>query len=202
MAAEDHGGHLDRAGVGRCFGDVGVPGIQAGIGHGKRRGAPPAVRARGRLVAGGRFGEHEPGDAVVQGEPGRVPAGGDDVRGGGEVDLDGAAEPGAVPSAGPLVSGMRTGTGSCCPCRAAQRRQAMVARVGGRPSSRCRRVRERVPQGGFAGPGERGQVPMSAGCGWPVAARSSQAAARAAKGREAGGDGAGRRWLAAAMRDR
>ena len=44
---------------------------------------------------------------------------------------------------------------------------------------------------------------MSAGCGWPVAARSSQAAARAANqgGRQAVMALAGR-WLAAAVRDR
>jgi hypothetical protein len=46
VAAEDRGGHLDCVGVGRCFGDVRLPGIGAGIGHGKRRGAP-AVRAAG-----------------------------------------------------------------------------------------------------------------------------------------------------------
>jgi hypothetical protein len=57
------------------------------------------------LLAGGRLGEHERGDAVLPGEAGSVLAGADDVRGGGQVDLEGAAEPGAVPCAGPLVRG-------------------------------------------------------------------------------------------------
>jgi len=82
-----------------------VPGVEAGAGQGERRSASPGIRASGGALAGGGLGEHEPGDAVLAGELGRFLAGGGDVRGRGDVDLDDAAEPGAVPSAGPLVSG-------------------------------------------------------------------------------------------------
>ncbi len=80
-----------------------MPGVQGRAGQGERRGAAPGIRPAGRLLPGGGLGEHEPGDAVLAGEPERLLAGGDDVRGRGDVDLDGAAEPGAVPFAGPLV---------------------------------------------------------------------------------------------------
>ena len=129
-------------------------------------------------------------------------AGGGNVRGRGDVDLDDAAGPGAVPSAGPLGSaGMWTGTGLRCPCRAAQRWQAKVARTGGRPpaasaGSACRRAVSLVPV-------SAARCLMSAGCGWPVAARSSQAAARAANhGGRPPVMAQASRWLAAATRAR
>ena len=189
--AEDSGGHLDRLGVGRCLGRVRVPGIQARAGQGERGGASPGGRPVGCLFAGGGLGEHEPGDAVLAGEPGRVPAGGDDVRGGGEVDLDGAAEPGAVPLAGPLVSGDVDGDRAALPVPGGAA-PAGEGRADGRAPAAGERG-ERVPQGGFAGPGERGQVPDVRGLrlagGGEVVAGGGPGGE---PGREAGGDGAGR----------
>ena len=135
--AEERCRHFDCLGVGCRFGRVRVPGVQSEVGESERCSAPPGVWPAGRLLAGCGLGEHQPGDAVFTGELGRFVAGGGDVRCRGDVDLGGAAEPGAVPCAGPLVRRRWTGTGSCCPCRAAQRRQAAVARSGRRPSSRC-----------------------------------------------------------------
>ena len=166
VAAKDRGGHLDRAGVGRCFGGVRVPGIQAGIGHGKRRGAPPASRvaSAGRLLACGRFGEHEPGDAVPAGETGGLPACGDNVRGGGDVDLDGAAEPGSVPFAGPLVGREANGDGVVLPVPGG----AAPAGDGGADGRAPVRAMpgecgERMPERVLADAGERGQASGVAG---------------------------------------
>src|ERR1700724_1904452 len=99
----------------------------------------------------------------------------DDVRDGGEVDLDGAAEPCAVPLAGSVVCREVNGDrvvlpvpGGAAPAGGGGADgQAPVLAVAGECG-------ERVPQGGFASSGERRQVPdvrglRLAGCGEVVA---------------------------------
>jgi hypothetical protein len=172
--------------------------VQAGAGLREGHGSLQGVRGAGAVLAGGGLGEHEPGDAVRAGELGCLPAGGGDLRDGGDVDLDRAAEPGAVLSAGPLVGGEVDGD------------QVVLAVPGGaaaagegRADSRAPasgECGERVLQGGFAGSRERGQVPDVRGLrlagGGEVVAGGGPGGE---PGGEASGDGVG--WEVAGRRD-
>jgi hypothetical protein len=84
----------------------------------------------------------KPRDAVAAGEPEGVLVSVKDLRDGGEINLDGAAEPDPVPDAGPLVRRQAV--------RGPDGWAVVVVPAGKRG--------KRMLQGGFADPGERGQV--------------------------------------------
>jgi len=101
---------------------------------------------------------------VLAGEPGGAAGSGDDVRGRGDVDLDGAAEPCPVPLAGPLVCREVNGDRVVLPVPG----DAALAGGGG-AEGRAPVVMvpgecgKRMPEGVLGDAGERGQAACAAG---------------------------------------